>query len=50
MIQRIKTKPSLLQRVMRSDAGYACLLVLALIAASALAEMLCTLAGVGAQP
>ena len=50
MIQRLKTKPTLLQRVTRSDAGFTCLLVLGLLFACAVAELLCTLAGAGLQP
>ena len=48
MIQRFKTKPTLLQRITRSDSGFACILVLGLLFACALAELLCTLAGAGA--
>lgn len=48
MIQRFKTKPTLFQRVIRSDAVFACVLVLGLFFACAVAELLCTLAGAGA--
>jgi hypothetical protein len=48
-IRRIKTQPTLLRRIARTEAGFACLLVLGLFGFWALAEMACTVAGVGAR-
>jgi hypothetical protein len=49
MITKIRTQPTLFQRVYRHEAGFACLLVLALFVAMGLMELICTITGVGAQ-
>lgn len=48
-IQRIKTTPSLFRRIARTEAGFACLLVMAIFGFMALGEIICTLTGVGAR-
>jgi len=49
MIQRIKTKPTIYERLSRCDAFVACAIVLMLCAACGIAEVLCILIGVGAK-
>lgn len=49
MTRRIKTQPTLLRRLARTEAGFACLLVLGLFGFVALAEVACTMTGVGAR-
>lgn len=49
MITKIRTQPTLFQRVYRHDAGFACFLVLALFVAIWLAEFICTIFGAGAM-
>lgn len=44
---KIPTQPTLFQRVYRHEAGFACLLILALFGFMALTELFCTLFGVG---
>lgn len=47
MITKIRTQPTLFERVWRSDAICAYLLVLMLFAACGTAELICWLTGVG---
>jgi cytochrome c oxidase assembly protein Cox11 len=47
-VPRIRTKPSLFQRIVRHEAGFVCLLFLAMFAFLGLYEMICTLFGVPA--
>lgn len=48
-IYKIRTRPPLLRRIVRTEAGFACLLVLALFGFMALAEIICWMVGVGAH-
>jgi hypothetical protein len=49
MNQKIPTQPTLFQRVYRHEAGFACLLILAIFGAMGLMELICTITGAGAQ-
>lgn len=48
-IHKIPTQPSLFRRIARHEAGFACLLLLALFGFIAVGEVICTLLGVGAK-
>lgn len=49
-IHKIPTRRSLFHRITRTDAGMACLVLIAICGACALAEIICTLTGAGLQP